>query len=92
LDIEHNNGGLIYVLLADHAVEIVSDRGIYSKADMSAWNVICREIELKFSLNQYRDGVLSGIEILTQLLQIQFPRTSPSDNEIPNELVLLGIK
>jgi hypothetical protein len=27
-DTEHNNGVLIYVLLAEHAIEIVADRGV----------------------------------------------------------------
>lgn len=91
-DTEQNNGVLIYVLLADHAVEIVSDRGIHSKADLSAWDVICRDIESKFARHQYKDGVLSGIEMVSQLLQSQFPKTTPSDNEIANDPVLLGIK
>ena len=30
-DTELNNGVLIYVLLADHAIEIVADRGIHAK-------------------------------------------------------------
>ena len=31
-DTEHNTGVLIYLLLADRAVEIVADRGIHAKA------------------------------------------------------------
>ncbi len=91
-DTEHNNGVLIYVLLADHAVEIVADRGIHSKADTGAWDVICHEIESKFALDQYRAGILSGIEMVSQLLHSQFPKTSYSDNEIPDEPVVLDIK
>ena len=30
-DTEHNNGLLIYLLLADRAVEIVADRGLHAK-------------------------------------------------------------
>ena len=30
-DTEHNNGVLIYLLLAEHAIEIVADRGIDSR-------------------------------------------------------------
>ena len=30
-DTEHNNGVLIYLLLADHDVEIIADRGIHTK-------------------------------------------------------------
>ena len=89
-DTEHNNGVLIYVLLADHAVEIVVDRGIHSNADASAWDVICHEIESKFALNEYQAGILSGIEMVSQLLQSQFPGKSSSDNEIPDTPVLMN--
>lgn len=91
-DTEHNNGVLIYVLLADHAVEIVSDRGIYASADVSTWDVICREMESKFARNQYRAGALSGIELVSKVLQEHFPKSAASKNEIANEPVLLGIK
>lgn len=88
-DTERNNGVLIYVLLADHAVEIVADRGIHSKVDTSAWDVICHEIESQFALHQYRVGALAGIEMMSQLLQRHSPMASPSDNEIPDEPVLV---
>ena len=91
-DTEHNNGVLIYVLLADHAVEIVSDRGIHARADVSAWDVICHEMESKFASKQYRAGALSGIEMVSQILQENFPKSTASKNEIANEPVLLDIK
>jgi uncharacterized membrane protein len=81
-DTERNNGVLIYVLLADHAVEIIADRGIHSNADASAWDVICHEIESKFALNEYQAGILSGIEMVSQVLQEHFPKSAASKNEI----------
>ena len=39
-DTEGNSGVLIYVLLADHAVEIVADRGIHRCAGAPAWDAI----------------------------------------------------
>ncbi len=35
-DTEHNNGVLIYLLLADHAIEIVADRGIDARVGARA--------------------------------------------------------
>ena len=32
-DTEHNNGVLIYLLLAEHAIEIVADRGLNRHVD-----------------------------------------------------------
>jgi uncharacterized membrane protein len=40
-DTEHNNGALLYVNLADRAVEIVADRGIAAKVPQATWQAIC---------------------------------------------------
>jgi uncharacterized membrane protein len=36
-DTEQNNGVLIYLLLADHDVEIVADRGIHARVGAQGW-------------------------------------------------------
>ena len=88
-DTEHNNGVLIYVLIADHAVEIISDRGINKRVDPNEWQAICHDIESKFAQGSYQQGVLSGIDKLTQVLHQHFPRTSSSTNEISDIPVIL---
>ena len=50
---QHNNGVLIYVLLADRDVEILADRGIAARVPQAEWEQVCREIEA-----HYRDGPL----------------------------------
>src|SRR5271169_4871791 len=40
-DTAHNNGVLIYLLLADHKVAIVADRGIDAKVGAAGWQKIC---------------------------------------------------
>ena len=47
-DTEHNNGVLIYLLLADRDVEIIADRGINVKVGSEEWEKICREMEMLF--------------------------------------------
>src|SRR6202020_824420 len=44
-DTIHNNGVLIYLLLADRAVEIVADRGIDAKVGAATWEEICKAME-----------------------------------------------
>jgi len=75
-DTEHRNGLLIYVLLADRAVEIVADRGINAKVNPHDWDSICRTMEDGFRRGHYEDGVVSGIEAVTQLLIEHFPARS----------------
>jgi uncharacterized membrane protein len=72
-DTEHRNGLLIYLLLADRAVEIVADRGISARVDPHEWESICRTMEDAFRRGHFEDGVISGIEAVTQLLVEHFP-------------------
>src|SRR3981189_2578687 len=47
-DTAHNNGVLIYLLLADRDFEIVADRGIDAKVGRAGWGKICVEMEGDF--------------------------------------------
>src|SRR6266850_3822222 len=40
-DTAHNNGVLIYLLLADRDFEIIADRGIDAKVGSAGWEKIC---------------------------------------------------
>jgi uncharacterized membrane protein len=72
-DTEHNNGILIYLLLADRAVEIVADRGVYSRVDSGEWGRICRQMEAAFKAKDYEAGVIGGIQAATRQLIQHFP-------------------
>ncbi|ABM41708.1 protein of unknown function DUF477 [Acidovorax sp. JS42] len=88
-DTEHNNGVLIYVLLADRRVEIVADRGIHACCGANAWAVICRGIEERFSKGDFDAGSVLGIEAVTRLLACHFPVRSDDHNELPDNPVVL---
>ena len=76
-DTEANDGVLLYVLLADHAVEIVADRGINARVGDAAWQAICRKIEAAFGAGRFADGVELGIAEISALLAQHSPRTGP---------------
>ena len=61
-DTEHNNGVLVYLLLADRDVEIIADRGINVRVKAEEWESICREMEAAFAQGQFESGVISGIQ------------------------------
>ena len=88
-DTEHNNGLLIYLLLADRAVEIVADRGIHSKVGSREWEAICRQMETAFKRTNYEGGVVSGIQAVTQHLMKHFPASGAARNELPDKPVVL---
>ena len=88
-DTEHNNGVLIYLLLADRDVEIVADRGIHSKVGSREWENICRKMETAFKQANYEGGVVSGIQAVTRHLIKHFPASGAGQNELPDKPVLL---
>jgi uncharacterized membrane protein len=88
-DTEHNNGVLIYLLLADRDVEIVADRGIHAKVGSREWESICRMMETAFKQADYEGGVLGGIQAATQHLMKHFPAVRDDRNELPDNPVVL---
>ena len=87
-DTEHNNGVLIYVLMAEHDVEIIADRGIAARVPQEAWESVCRDMERLFAQGSFREGAVSGIEGVTRLLSEHFPESTADRNEQPNQPIL----
>ncbi|MEO6422600.1 MAG: TPM domain-containing protein, partial [Candidatus Nitrotoga sp.] len=88
-DTEHNNGVLIYLLLADCDVEIVADRGIHTKLGKACWQEICLEMESVFRQGKFEAGVIKGVHAVSSNLQRYFPKKSISVNELPNKPIVL---
>lgn len=88
-DTEHNNGVLIYVLLADRAVEIVADRGIHAKVGEREWQGICRAMEAAFKAGHFREGAVEGIGAATRCLATHFPAGVDRSNDLPDQPVVL---
>lgn len=88
-DTEHNNGVLIYVLLADRDVEILADRGIAARVPPHEWERVCREIEGHYRAGRFGQGSVTGIRSVSQLLARHFPAEPNGANELPNQPVLL---
>ncbi|MDO8249584.1 MAG: TPM domain-containing protein [Rhodoferax sp.] len=88
-DTQYNNGLLIYLLLADRAVEIVADRGIDAKVSSQEWNKICQQIETAFRQSNYEGGMVRGVQAVTRHLVAHFPADGHNGNELPDMPVLL---
>ena len=88
-DTQHNNGLLIYVLLADRAVEIVADRGIHDKVSPGEWNQVCRQMEAAFRQAKHEEGVVAGVQAVTRQLALHFPARGHGENELANAPVVL---
>ena len=84
-DTEHNNGVLIYVLLAEHAIEIVADRGLKRHVDGQHWQSVLARMASAFQENRYEDGLAQALEEISVVLVAHFARTDASPQH-PNEL------
>ena len=88
-DTEHNNGVLIYLLLADRDVEIVADRGVHAKLGKEVWEAICSEMEAAFRVGKFEQGVLAGIRSVGQCLMQHYPQVGEKVNELADRPVLM---
>src|SRR5579862_5429503 len=83
-DTAHNNGVLIYLLLADRKVEIVADRGIDAKVGAGGWRKICAGMEADFRGGNFTGGVIKGIQAVSRELATYFPKQGAGPNELPD--------
>jgi uncharacterized membrane protein len=88
-DTAHNNGVLIYLLLADRDVEIIADRGIDAKVGTAGWEKICKAMESDFKAGNFKGGVIKGIEAVSRQLAAHFPKHGAGRNELPDAPVVM---
>jgi uncharacterized membrane protein len=87
---EHNTGVLVYILIADHAIEIVADRGIAAKVAQGEWTAICALMQRDFAAGDYRKGALAGVAAIGEVLTRHFPANGKRNaDELPDRPVFL---
>ena len=87
-DTEHNNGVLIYVLLAEHAIEIVADRGVARHVSQGEWQAMVARMAGAFRELRYEDGLTQALEETSALLMAHFAVDDSTGGQEtnPNEL------
>ena len=90
-DTAHNNGVLIYLLLAEHAIEVVADRGLHAHVDDAAWAAMTQRMSAAFREGRFEDGLTQALEEISALLVEHFPLGDREldVNELPDEPVVL---
>jgi uncharacterized membrane protein YgcG len=85
-DTEHNNGVLIYLLLAEHRIEIVADRGLAKKVDVATWRGIADSMREAFRTGRFAEGLDQALTAVDALLVQHFPlgEGDANPNELPN--------
>lgn len=87
-DTADNTGILIYVLLAEHDIEILADRGINQKVTPDFWEQICNRLTQDFRQGQFEAGVLAAIAAMTDELVRHFPAAGHNPDELPDQPVV----
>ena len=83
-DTAANNGVLIYLLLAEHAIEIVADRGLLPHVDAATWERIMATMQAAFQEGRFAAGIEQAVDAVDALLVQHFPLAEGARN--PNEL------
>jgi len=83
-DTAHNNGVLIYLLLAEHHIEIVADRGLNERVDPDTWPRLVARMSTAFKAGDFEDGLNRAVQEVSALLHQHFALQTGQDN--PNEL------
>ena len=82
-DTEHNSGVLIYVLLAEHAIEIVADRGL-REIPSAQWEQVASDLASGLRAGQQDKALLAALKRCGQLLSaLQLPQDR-GGNELPD--------
>ena len=85
-DTEQNNGVLIYLLLADHAIEIVADRWLTRHVPPAQWQTLIAAMQPAFRAGRFEDGLNQAIATIDALLMQHFALAPGQTNpdELPN--------
>ncbi len=89
-DTEDNAGVLIYLLLAEHRIELVADRGLARHVNHEKWQALVDEMSTHFRAGRFEEGLNLAIERVDRLLVQHFPAVAGehNPNELPNAPVL----
>ena len=83
-DTENNNGVLIYLLLAEHAIEVVADRGLSRHVPQATWDTLLADMRVRFRAGEFEQGLAQAIDAVDALLQRHYRLAEGQTN--PNEL------
>ena len=88
-DTERNNGVLIYLLLAERAIEIVADRGLVHVVPSDTWQAIVDRLGERLHAGDVEGGLTQALEEVSALLVQHHPlaRDALNPDELPNLVV-----
>jgi uncharacterized membrane protein len=85
-DTRANNGVLLYLLLADHRIEIIADRGFDGRVSAEQWRGVCQMMEERLRAGEPEQAVAQAVAAMSELMATHFPRADGDldHNELPD--------
>ncbi|RJX30212.1 MAG: TPM domain-containing protein [Oxalobacter sp.] len=88
-DTEENCGVLVYINMADRAVEIVPDRAVMRLITREEWRGTCETITVGFARGEFCDSLIAAMKQLNALLEKHYPASGTHLNQLPNQAIVL---
>lgn len=77
-DTEHNNGVMIYLLLAERHIEIVADRGVARHVPQAHWAQVVADLSTQLKAGAFEQGLGAALDGVSRLLEVYFPEPQPA--------------
>ena len=88
-DTERNNGVLIYLLLAENAIEIVADRALARQVPPPVWTALVARMGETLRAGHFEAALNQAIDEVGLLLQTHCADLAQTDNELPDAPVVM---
>ena len=90
-DTEHNNGVLVYLLLADRAIEVVADRGLNLRFSPAQWQALVDTLGADLRAGRFEPGLNAAVDAVNALLIQHFALAAGQANadELPDAPLVL---
>lgn len=85
------NGVLVYLLLADQAIEVVVDPALQTLAPPAHWQPVVEAVQSHAAPGRHEEGLRQAIETVDRLLRRHVPAGpgAANPNELPDEPLVL---
>lgn len=83
---ELRNGVLFYLAVQDHQFSIIGDKGINEAVPSDFWDKIRDTMQEHFKKQEFKKGLIRGIEMAGKALKEYFPVQDDDENELPDQI------
>jgi uncharacterized membrane protein len=84
---KERNAVLIFVAPRAQKFAVIGDEGVHQKCGEQFWQELVERMRGHFLREEFTEALVEGIEAVGKLLARYFPKTGPSTNELPDEIV-----